>query len=95
MIEEKDYLDELIAKSCEDPKFAELWKQSEARLALARLRKDSNLTQQQVADRMGISRPRVAEIERNPLRVSLGRMLRYVEAIGASLAQVEKVLQAR
>ncbi|MBI1756639.1 MAG: helix-turn-helix transcriptional regulator [Fimbriimonas ginsengisoli] len=89
---QKDHLDELIEESCKDPEFANAWKQSEARLALARLRKLRNLTQQQVADRMGVARPRVAEIERNPLRVSLGRMLRYAEAVGVSLAAVEAEL---
>jgi len=92
---EKDHLDELIEASREDPEFAAIWKESEARLALARLRKESNLTQQQVADRMGVSRPRVAEIERHPLRVSLGRMMRYAEAIGTSLAAVERELHGQ
>jgi hypothetical protein len=35
---ERDHLDELIATSCEDPSFAAIWKESEARLALAQLR---------------------------------------------------------
>ena len=91
----RDHLDELIEESCKDPEFAVLWDQAEARLALARLRKGSSLTQQQVADRMGVARPRVAEIERNPLRVSLGRMMRYAEAIGVSLATVERELNLK
>ena len=90
---ERDHLDELIEESCKDEEFAALCRQSEARLALARLRKESNLTQQQVADRMGVSRPRVAEIERHPLRVSLGRMMSYSKAIGVSLARVETELK--
>jgi len=91
-ISTKDHLEELIEESCKDPEFAALWRESEARLALARLRKENNLTQQQVADRMGVARPRVAEIERHPLRVSLGRMMNYAAAIGVSLATVEKEL---
>lgn len=88
----KDHLDELIEESCKEPGFVAIWMESEASLALARLRKENNLTQQQVADRMGVARPRVAEIERHPLRVSMGRMLNYAAAIGVTLATVEKEL---
>jgi len=95
MQREKDHLDELIEESSKDPEFAAIWKVAEARLALARLRTKNNLTQQQVADRMGVARPRVAEIERNPFRVSLGRMINYAAAIGVSLAVVENELKLK
>ena len=87
-----DHLDELIEASCLEPEFATLWKEAEIRLGLARLRKENNLTQQQVADRMGVARPRVAEIERHPLRVSFGRMMTYAAAIGVSMAALEQEL---
>lgn len=81
-----DYLDELIERDCaESPSFSLAWNEVEARVSLAELRHRAGLTQQQVADRMGVRRERVAELERNPRRSSLGRVERYVAAVGGRL----------
>jgi DNA-binding XRE family transcriptional regulator len=81
---EKDYLDELIETNMErDPRFAAEWPSVEAALSLAALRQKAGLTQQEVADRMGVARPRVAEIERDLSRVSFARVARYAAAMGA------------
>lgn len=83
---EKDYLDELIERNkASDPSFAENWKEVEAEFKLLELRKKSGLTQEQVAARLGVARPRIAEIERHPFSVSFGRLLRYMNAIGADV----------
>lgn len=89
----KDYLDELIDDNLKDPAFAAKWKVVEARTALSDLRKQANLTQEEVAQRMGVARPRVAELERRPLSVSFGRMLAYANAIGIPLERITKDLQ--
>ena len=81
---EKDYLDELIETNMErDPRFAGKWPSVEAALSLAAMRQKAGLTQQEVADRMGVARPRVAEIERDPSRVGFARVARYAAAVGA------------
>jgi DNA-binding XRE family transcriptional regulator len=83
---DKDYLDELIEENkASDPEFAEKWKEVEAEFRLLELRKKSGLTQEQVAARLGVARPRIAEIERHPFSVSFGRLLKYMNAIGADV----------
>lgn len=86
-----DYLDELIESSRnQDPAFAAGWRDAEVRISLALLRKEANLTQEEVAKRMGVARPRVAELESRPLSVSFGRMLAYADALGVP---IEKIVQ--
>lgn len=83
---ENDYLDELIeSNKASDPSFAEKWKEVEAEFKLLDLRKKSGLTQEQVAAKLGVARPRIAEIERHPFSVSFGRLLKYMNAIGADV----------
>lgn len=78
-----DFLDEIIEeRKARDPEFAARWPQAELRLQLAMLRKQAGLTQKELADRMQLPQPRVAEVERNPERVSFGRILAYVRATG-------------
>lgn len=89
----KDYLDELIEKSSEDPRFAAKWTEAEARISLALLRKEANLTQEEVAKRMGVARPRVAELESRPLSVSFGRMIAYSNALGVPIERIANELK--
>lgn len=86
-----DYLDELIETSRkQDPSFSAGWRDAEARISLSILRKEANLTQEEVAKRMGVARPRVAELESRPFSVSFGRMLAYADALGVP---IEKIVQ--
>ena len=83
---EKDYLDHLIELSKEeDPRFAEAWKEVETEIRLADIRKAAHLTQEQVAKRLGVARPRIAEIERHPYSVSLGKLRDYLHVLGADI----------
>ena len=88
-----DYLDELIAKNSKDPLFAAKWKLSEARIALTTMRKDANMTQEEVAEKMGVSRPRVSELENRPLSVSFGRMIDYANALGVPIEKIAKTIK--
>ncbi len=86
-----DYLDDLIEMNVSaDPEFRAAWKEAEVRINLAMLRKRANMTQEDVAKKMGVSRPRVAELERRPLSVSFRRMLAYAEALGVPIEQIAK-----
>ncbi|WP_396213865.1 helix-turn-helix domain-containing protein [Gemmatimonas sp.] len=52
---------------------------------LQALRKTQGLTQQDLADRLGVSRPRVSKIERSPGDVTLGNLLPVLTALGVQL----------
>jgi predicted XRE-type DNA-binding protein len=83
---EKDWLEKIIEEERDrDPAFAIEWAKAEQRLHLAKLRKDSGKTQAQIAEIMGVTQPRVAEIERHPDRVSFARIQKYMQAIGGTI----------
>jgi len=89
-----DYLDELIQENLKDPVFAASWRESEVRIALALLRKEANLTQEEVAQRMGVATLRVAELERKPLAAPFGRILAYANAIGVPIEKLTGTLRS-
>jgi len=81
-----DYLDELIeASKTESKEFAQRWEETEIKFELALLRKKAGLTQQEVADKMGIARPRIAELEARPGHCSFNRIREYVKAVGGGI----------
>ncbi|MFM9873736.1 MAG: helix-turn-helix domain-containing protein [Fimbriimonadaceae bacterium] len=83
---ERDWLDEMIEERIQiEPEFAHEWAKAEQRLHLAQLRRESGKTQTQIAEIMGVTQPRVAEIERHPHRVSFARLQRYMHAIGGTV----------
>lgn len=81
-------LDELIAKLCENPEFAEGWAEDQPRLHLEvnvyRLRTAAGLTQQQLADAARMKQPRIAEIERGDGNPTLLTMTRIARALGVT-----------
>lgn len=52
---------------------------------LRALRETRGLTQQDLADRLGVARPRVSKIERSPGDVTLGNLLQVLRALGVQL----------
>jgi predicted XRE-type DNA-binding protein len=88
MNEERDYLDEVIDMRKDEPGMAEEMAAAEMRVRLATLRQGAGLTQRQLAERMGVPQPRVAEIEKHPERVSFGRIEAYVKATGGRIELV-------
>ena len=59
--------------------------------ALVRARYGCGLTQQQVADRLGVTRPSVSMFESPSVRVPLlSSVLRYAEVVGVRLTIEEK-----
>ncbi|MGV3616129.1 MAG: helix-turn-helix domain-containing protein [Fimbriimonas sp.] len=84
MNEEKDWLDELSdERAAVDPEYAAMALRADLVLRLLPLRKSLGLTQEDVAGRMGVPRPRVADIESRPHKVSLDRIAAYAVALGA------------
>lgn len=75
-------LQELLAKQLQDEEFAKLWFESkssfEASLLVLRLRALHNLTQAELAEKVGIKRSYIARIESgtaNPTVQTLGKIL--------------------
>jgi transcriptional regulator with XRE-family HTH domain len=56
--------------------------------ALVQLRKQHNLSQELVADRMGISQPAVSQFERYDANPRLSTIRRYAMAVGARITTV-------
>ena len=53
---------------------------------LADLRKEADLTQEEVAARIGVDQPRISRIERGELaRTAVGSLAAYAEALGGRL----------
>jgi transcriptional regulator with XRE-family HTH domain len=91
----RDYLDEVVDLSCRrDEEFRADWAARQLVLELAQRRAELGLTQQEVADRMGVSRPRVAEIENGGTNASFQRIAAYANALGMRL-EANRVAEPR
>ncbi|MEU3452090.1 helix-turn-helix domain-containing protein [Micromonospora sp. NPDC006766] len=70
----------------DEAKVAEHTERMLAEVRATRLRERRDLTQQQVAERMGVSQPRVAAIEKGEVPATeVGTIERYVCALGGKL----------
>jgi HTH-type transcriptional regulator/antitoxin HipB len=49
---------------------------------LRNLRTSRRMTQRDLAERLGLSQPRIAEIERSPGRISVDQLLAVLHALG-------------
>ena len=84
MTENKDFLKQVQdERASVDPEYAAVRPKMDFVLQLIVLRKKLGLTQEDVAVRMGVARPRINEIETKPDKVSLDRIHAYARAMGA------------
>jgi len=72
-------------RSAKDPAFKVAYEEEEALLGLIRARQAANLTQQNIATTLHVSQPYIAQIERGSKPVSLSFMVRYANAVGATI----------
>jgi DNA-binding XRE family transcriptional regulator len=72
-------------RSAKDPTFKTAYEEEAALLALVRARQRSNLTQQNLAKTLRVSQPYIAQIERGSKPISLSFMVRYANAVGATI----------
>jgi DNA-binding XRE family transcriptional regulator len=85
-MKEENWLHELAEeRSAVDPRFAELNRRAEMVIDLILARRALGLTQEDVAERMGVNRVQVAIIESKPTRVSLDKIAAYAEALGGRI----------
>lgn len=93
--DEKDMLDDLTEEQAKtDPNARGEWETMRLVVELVRARKDRGLTQEQVAERMGVVQQRVAEIERKPWSVGFARIVTYARAIGVEVGIVGDLAEA-
>lgn len=59
--------------------------EEQLRAYLRALRETRGMTQQELADRLGVSRPRVSKIERSPGDVTMANLLPVLTALGVQL----------
>ncbi len=72
-------------RSAKDSKFKASYDEEQAILGLVRARQKANLTQQNLAKALKVSQPYIAQIERGSKPISLSFMVRYANAVGASV----------
>ena len=72
-------------RSTKDARFKAAYQEEQALLGLVRARQRANLTQQDIARTLKVSQPYIAQIERGSKPVSLSFMVRYANAVGASV----------
>jgi DNA-binding XRE family transcriptional regulator len=72
-------------RSVKDAKFKAAYEEEQALLGLIRARQQANLTQQELAATLQVSQPYIAQIERGSKPVSLSFLVRYANAVGASV----------
>ncbi len=82
-------LDEALEYLSRDPEFKaeydRLGPEFELRQALIELRHAAKLSQQQVAERVGTTREYISALERGPSNMSLGYLVRLLDALGADV----------
>lgn len=72
-------------RSAKDPEFKAAYEEEAALLGLVRARQLANLTQQNLAETLRVSQPYIAQIERGSKPMSLSFMVRYANAVGATI----------
>jgi len=72
-------------RSAKDPEFKASHEEEAALLGLVRARQTANMTQQNLATLLRVSQPYIAQIERGSKPISLSLMVRYANAVGATI----------
>jgi transcriptional regulator with XRE-family HTH domain len=80
------WIKDLIAEECEkSPEFKAAYDEESALLALVRARNAAKLSQRDLAETLHVSQPYIAQVERGSKPMSLSLMVRYANAVGASI----------
>jgi DNA-binding XRE family transcriptional regulator len=77
-------------RAAKDAEFKAAYEEEQTLLGLVRARQRANLTQQNLADTLKVSQPYIAQIERGSKPISLSFMVRYANAVGASVQIASK-----
>jgi len=72
-------------QSDSDPEFRAEYEAEALRLKLVRAREKAGLTQRQLAEQLGVSQPRIAQVERGSRPMSTTFLLQYAAAVRMKL----------
>lgn len=78
----KKFIEREIERS---PEFKVEYELESARLALVRARTKQGISQAELAERLGVSQPRIAQVERGSKPMSALFMMRYASEVGAKV----------
>lgn len=67
----------------------------EARLLLIHIRKDSGLTQNELADSIGVDQSFISKVERGERRLDIVEFLSYCDALKVSPSEVVEILMEK
>lgn len=85
-----DWLTEyILERRAESPDFDRAFEASKMRNELVRIRHRAKLSQKEIAKRLGVSQPRVAEIESMDNDPRLSTLIEYARAVGAEIRVVQ------
>lgn len=85
-MKKKDDLTRFIEEQCaKDPEFKAAYEAESALFTLIRARQEANLSQQDVADKLNVSQPYIAQIEKGTRKPGYLLLFRYANAVGASI----------
>lgn len=76
-------------RAARNPEFAKALAAEELRFQLLESRQRAGLTQEEIAKRLGVSQPRVAEIESMDNDPRLSTLIEYARAVGAEIRVVQ------
>ena len=80
------FIKKYIKEKCDaDPEFRAEYEAEALRLKLVRAREAAGLTQRELAERLGVSQPRIAQVERGSRPMSAAFLLRYAAAVHMKL----------
>jgi DNA-binding XRE family transcriptional regulator len=79
------FIKEYIKEQSADPEFRAEYEAEALRLALVGAREAAGLSQRDLAERLGVSQPRIAQVERGSKPMSATFMVRYAAAVNARL----------
>jgi transcriptional regulator with XRE-family HTH domain len=80
------WIKNVIAEECENShEFKAFYEEESAILALIRARNAADLSQRELAEALHVSQPYIAQVERGSKPMSLSLMVRYANAVGASV----------
>jgi transcriptional regulator with XRE-family HTH domain len=78
-----------LTERLKDPEYAKLYGEEDAKLefavTLTRVRRDSNLTQDEIANKIGVSQPYIAKLEGGEANPTIGRIGSLLAILGRRL----------
>lgn len=80
------WIKKLIEEEAErSPEFKAAYQEEAIRIALVKARNEAGLSQRDLAEKLGVSQPRIAQVERGSRPMSMKFLLAYASAVNARI----------